>query len=175
MSGGRRMAKSRGTVAITCARVTEPPLRDLRLLSVCTPMHDEQDNARVLYDRVAAALEGFEWELVVVDDGSRDATAQILAEIALADRRVKVIGLSRNFGHQPALTAGLEHATGDAVVMIDADLQDPPELIPDMLARWRDGADVVYAVRQSREGETRVKIATAHVFYRLMARLAPIE
>jgi glycosyltransferase involved in cell wall biosynthesis len=149
--------------------------RQLGLLSVVTPMHDEQDNARKLYERVAAALEGVEWELVVVDDGSRDATASVLAELAAGDPRVKVLGLSRNFGHQPALTAGLEHARGDAVVMIDADLQDPPELIPEMVERWRTGADVVYAVRQSREGETRMKLWTAHLFYRLMARMAQIE
>src|SRR4051794_29936850 len=93
--------------------------RELGLLSVVTPMHDEQDNARLLYERVAAALEGMNWELVVVDDGSRDATGTVLAEVAAADERVKVLGLSRNFGHQPALTAGLEHARGDAVVMMD--------------------------------------------------------
>ncbi|MEA2296428.1 MAG: polyisoprenyl-phosphate glycosyltransferase [Solirubrobacteraceae bacterium] len=139
-------------------------------------MRDEEGNVRALYDRVAAALEGVgDWELVVTDDGSKDGTGRLLAELAAADERVKVITLSRNFGHQPAITAGLEHASGDAVVMIDADLQDPPELIPDMVARWRDGADVVYAVRQSREGETRMKLFTAHVFYRLMARLAQIE
>jgi dolichol-phosphate mannosyltransferase len=149
--------------------------RELALLSVVTPMHDEQDNARTLYERVAAALEGIDWELVIVNDGSRDGTAAVLAEIAAADERVKVISLSRNFGHQPALTAGLDHAAGDAVVMIDADLQDPPELIPALVERWRAGADVVYAVRESREGETRMKIWTAHVFYRLMARLAQIE
>jgi glycosyltransferase involved in cell wall biosynthesis len=138
-------------------------------------MHDEEGNVRALYDRVVATLDGLEWELVVTDDGSKDATPALLAELAAADERVKVITLSRNFGHQPAITAGLEHARGDAVVMIDADLQDPPEVIPDMVARWREGADVVYAVRQSREGETRMKLATAHVFYRLMARLAQIE
>jgi glycosyltransferase involved in cell wall biosynthesis len=138
-------------------------------------MHDEEGNVRALYERVVAALDGLEWELVVTDDGSKDGTPRLLAELAAADERVKVITLSRNFGHQPAITAGLEHARGDAVVMIDADLQDPPEVIPDMVARWRDGADVVYAVRQSREGETRMKLATAHVFYRVMARLAQIE
>src|SRR5215210_7013838 len=149
--------------------------RTLGLLSVVTPMHDEQDNVRPLYDRLGAALAGLEWELVVTDDGSTDATAARLAELAAADERVKVITLSRNFGHQPAITAGLEHARGDAVVMIDADLQDPPELIPQLVERWRAGADVVYAVRQSREGETRMKLLSAHVFYRLMARLAQIE
>jgi dolichol-phosphate mannosyltransferase len=144
-------------------------------LTVVTPMHDEEDNARALYDRVVASLEGIDWELIVVDDGSRDATPAVLAEISAADERVKVITLSRNFGHQPALTAGLDHAAGDAVVMMDADLQDPPELIPAMVDRWRGGADVVYAVREAREGETRAKLWTAHVFYRLMARLAQIE
>jgi dolichol-phosphate mannosyltransferase len=149
--------------------------RTLGLLSVVTPMHDEQDNVRPLYDRLTAALDGLDWELVVTDDGSGDATAERLAELAAADGRVKVITLSRNFGHQPAITAGLEHARGDAVVMIDADLQDPPEVIPDLVARWREGADVVYAVRESRAGETRMKLLTAHVFYRLMARLAQID
>jgi glycosyltransferase involved in cell wall biosynthesis len=149
--------------------------RTLGLLSVVTPMHDEQDNVRPLYDRLAAALEGLEWELVVTDDGSKDSTAARLADLAAVDERVKVITLSRNFGHQPAITAGLEHARGDAVVMIDADLQDPPEVIPALVERWREGADVVYAVRESRAGETRMKLLTAHVFYRLMARLAQIE
>jgi polyisoprenyl-phosphate glycosyltransferase len=153
----------------------QPRARELGLLSVVTPMHDEEGNVGPLYERLSAALAGVEWELVVTDDGSRDGTGRLLAELAARDERVKVITLSRNFGHQPAITAGLEHARGDVVVMIDADLQDPPELIPDMVARWRDGADVVYAVRQSREGETRMKLATAHVFYRLMARLAQIE
>src|SRR4051794_20259085 len=98
--------------------VQTAPRRELGLLSVVTPMHDEQDNARVLYERVVAALDGFDWELVVVDDGSRDQTAAVLAQLAAEDERVKVLGLSRNFWHQPALTAGLEHARGDAVVMI---------------------------------------------------------
>ena len=138
-------------------------------------MHDEQGSARALYERVAAALAAHRWELVVVDDGSRDATPEILAQLAADDERVKVITLSRNFGHQAAITAGLEHARGDAVAMIDADLQDPPELIVEMVERWRDGADVVYAVRESREGETRMKLYTAHIFYRLMARLAKLE
>jgi polyisoprenyl-phosphate glycosyltransferase len=153
----------------------QPRARELGLLSVVTPMHDEEGNVGPLYERLSAALTGVDWELVVTDDGSKDGTARLLAELAARDERVKVITLSRNFGHQPAITAGLEHARGDVVVMIDADLQDPPELIPDMLARWREGADVVYAVRQSREGETRMKLATAHVFYRVMARLAQIE
>lgn len=150
-------------------------MRDPALISVVTPMHDEEGNARALYERIAAALEAFEWELVVVEDGSRDGTARVLTELAAADERVKVVFLSRNFGHQAALTAGLEHARGGAVVMMDADLQDPPELIPALVDRWREGADVVYAVRESRAGETRAKKLSAHVFYRLMARLAQLE
>src|SRR3954468_20269641 len=148
---------------------------DMALVSVVAPMHDEASTVARFHERVAAALEGEDWELVVVDDGSRDATHAELTAIAAADERVRVIRLSRSFGHQAALTAGLEHARGDAVVMIDADLQDPPEVIPALVERWRDGADVVYAVRESREGETRMKLLTAHVFYRLMARLAQIE
>jgi glycosyltransferase involved in cell wall biosynthesis len=149
--------------------------RDLQLLSVVAPMHNEEGNARAFYERVGAALEGVDFELVLSDDGSQDATPAILAELAAADERVKVITLSRNFGHQAALTAGLDHSRGDAVVMMDSDLQDPPELIPEMVAAWQNGVDVVYAVRQSREGETRFKLTTARYFYRLMARIARID
>src|SRR3954451_19804284 len=151
------------------------PVRTLGLLSVVTPMHDEQDNVRPLYDRLAAALDGLEWELVVTDDGSTDATAARLVELAAADDRVKIVTLSRNFGHQAAITAGLEHARGDAVVMLDADLQDPPELLPAMLAHWRSGSDVVSAVRTDRAGESRMKLATAHWFYRLFAKLSDLD
>ena len=179
MSDGRGIPKAAdrtGNVRATLmAQAPIAPVRELGLLSVVTPMHDEADNAPRLYERLVTALEDVEWELVAVDDGSRDATAQVLEGLAAQDPRVKVLGLSRNFGHQPALTAGLDHARGDAVVMIDADLQDPPEVIPQMLDRWRAGADVVYAVRESREGETRMKLWTAHLFYRLMARMAQIE
>ena len=150
-------------------------MRELRLLSVVTPMYDEEDSARAFYERVTAALEGLPYELVVVDDGSRDATAEVLCELAAADARVRIVSLSRNFGHQPALTAGLDHAAGDAVVMIDADLQDPPELIPRMVESWRGGSDVVYAVRETRAGESRFKLLTARWFYRVFGRLATVE
>jgi polyisoprenyl-phosphate glycosyltransferase len=149
--------------------------RDLALLSVAAPMHDEEDTAARFHERVAAALEGIPFELVVADDGSRDGTGAALAELAAADERVKVVTLSRNFGHQAALTAALEHTEGDVVVMLDGDLQDPPEVIPDMLDRWRAGADVVYAVRSRREGETAFKRTTASWFYRLFRRLADID
>ena len=150
-------------------------MREPRLLSVVTPMHNEEGNARALYERVVAAAGDVPFELVIVDDGSKDGTAAILEELAAADDRVKVVALSRNFGHQAALTAGLDHATGDVVVMMDSDLQDPPEIIPEMLERWREGSDVVYAVRQSRMGETRFKLLTAKWFYRTFQRMSQIE
>ena len=150
-------------------------MREPGLLSVVAPLHDEEDMVGAFHARTMAALEGLDFELVLVDDGSRDGTGEQLRALAAADERTKVVALSRNFGHQAALSAGLEHARGDVVVMIDGDLQDPPELIPEMVAAWRRGADVVYAVRESREGETRFKLASARWFYRLFAWLARIE
>ena len=149
--------------------------RELKLLSVVAPMYNEEATAAAFCERVFAALEGIPLELVLVDDGSSDGTAKIVDDLAASDPRVRVVRLSRNFGHQTAITAGLDHARGDAVVMIDADLQDPPEVINDLLAKWREGVDVVYAVRQRREGETRFKLATASIFYRLMSRVSSIE
>jgi polyisoprenyl-phosphate glycosyltransferase len=149
--------------------------RQPTLLSIAAPMHDEEGIARQFHERVVAAAGDVPFELVIVDDGSRDGTPQILAEIAAADERVKVVTLSRNFGHQAALTAALEHASGDVVVMLDGDLQDPPEVIPEMLDRWREGADVVYAVRNRRQGETAFKRTTASWFYRLFRSLADID
>jgi dolichol-phosphate mannosyltransferase len=148
--------------------------REPELVSVVTPMLNEEGTARVFVERVIAALGPVPWELVVVDDGSTDATREILAELAAGDERIKVIELSRNFGHQTAITAGLDHARGDAVVTIDSDLQDPPELIGTMLDCWRDGVDVVYAARTERNGETRFKVATAHLFYRLLSRISSV-
>jgi dolichol-phosphate mannosyltransferase len=148
--------------------------RHLALLSIVAPMLDEEGTARVCYERVRAAVDGLPWELVIVDDGSTDATPAILAALANADERVKVVTLSRNFGHQTAITAGLDHARGDAVVMIDSDLQDPPELIPTMLEHWRAGSDVVYATRTDREGESRFKLTTARWFYTIMGRVSDV-
>jgi polyisoprenyl-phosphate glycosyltransferase len=149
--------------------------RELKLLSVVAPMYNEEATAAAFCERVFAALEGLPLELVLVDDGSSDGTAKIVDDLAASDPRVRVVRLSRNFGHQTAITAGLDHARGDAVVMIDADLQDPPEVINDLLAKWSEGADVVYAVRQRRDGETRFKLATASLFYRLMSRVSSIQ
>jgi polyisoprenyl-phosphate glycosyltransferase len=148
--------------------------RTLKLLSVVAPVFNEQELIGAFHERVVAALEGLPFELVLVDDGSSDGTPALLAQLAARDPRVRVIELSRNFGHQTALTAGLDHACGDAVVMMDADLQDPPELIPRMLEHWRAGTDVVYAVRRRREGETRFKLTTARLFYKLFDALADV-
>jgi glycosyltransferase involved in cell wall biosynthesis len=149
--------------------------RTLGLLTVVAPMYDEEGTAEEFYSRVVSALSGIPFELILVDDSSKDATPQILDRLAANDPRVRVIYLSRNFGHQAALSAGLDHARGDAVAMLDGDLQDPPELIRDMLDRWREGYDVVYAKRVHREGETRMKLATARWFYRLFAKLTRLD
>src|SRR3954449_12969986 len=145
--------------------------RELGLLSVVAPMYEEEEIVARFAERVAAALTGVDYELILVDDGSKDRTAEAMAAAAADNPRVKVIALSRNFGHQPALTAGLDHARGDAVVMLDGDLQDPPEVIPEMLEQWRNGIDVVYAVRQERLGETVFKRTSARWFYRVFRRL----
>jgi len=115
------------------------------------------------------------WEIVYVNDGSRDDTLRLLLALQRDDPRVGVINLSRNFGKEIALTAGLDHARGEAVIAIDADLQDPPEVIPDLVAAWREGYDVVYAQRRLRTGETRVKRLTADLFYRLMSKIGGLE
>jgi polyisoprenyl-phosphate glycosyltransferase len=146
-----------------------------RLVSVVAPMYDEEETVDVFYGRVRAALRGLSFELVLVNDGSTDGTPEALDRLADSDPHVRVLHLSRNFGHQAALTAGLEHARGDVVAMLDGDLQDPPEVIPAMLDEWRDGSDVVFGVRDSRVGETWFKLATARWFYRLFARVTGLD
>src|SRR5271167_2095278 len=155
--------------------MSDTQLRTPILLSVVAPVYDEEELVEEFVDRTRAAVADFEYELVLVNDGSADESGEILNRLARNDPRIRAIHLSRNFGHQAALTAGLEHAAGDAVAMIDADLQDPPELIPDMVARWSQGADVVYAVRDQREGETAFKLATASWFYKLFDKLAQVD
>jgi glycosyltransferase involved in cell wall biosynthesis len=145
------------------------------LLSVVAPVYNEQELIEAFVERSCAALADYSFELVLVNDGSSDATPELLDRLAAGDARVRVVHLSRNFGHQAALTAGLEHAVGDVVAMIDADLQDPPELIPRMVEQWAAGADVVYAVRRHRPGETAFKLATASWFYKLFDKLAQVD
>jgi glycosyltransferase involved in cell wall biosynthesis len=149
--------------------------RELGLLSVSAPVLNEEQVLPTFYERVCAALEGIEFELVLIDDGSTDATGEILAGLAASDPRVKVVRLSRNFGYQAAVAAGIDHCRGDAVVTIDADLQDPPELIGELIEEWRAGSDVVYAVRRERHGESRVKLITARWFQALFRRLAELD
>jgi glycosyltransferase involved in cell wall biosynthesis len=149
--------------------------RELSLVSVVAPVYNEEATIDEFYSRVCGALPGIPFELVLVDDGSSDGSPMALERIAAADPRVRVVYLSRNFGHQTALTAGLDHARGDAVVMLDADLQDPPELITTMLDHWRAGCDVVYAVREQRQGESAFKLTTARWFYALFDKLAQVE
>jgi dolichol-phosphate mannosyltransferase len=145
------------------------------LLSVIVPCYNEELVLKATYERLSSVLCGIRdisYELIFVNDGSQDETQQVLKDLRLHDRRVKVVRLSRNFGHQIAVTAGLEQASGDAVVIIDADLQDPPEVIPEMVAHWREGNHVVYGIRVQRVGESRFKLWTAKVFYRIINRLS---
>ena len=148
------------------------------LLSVVVPCYNEEQVLTETHRRLTAVLERLEdldYELLYVDDGSRDRTALLLQQIQSSDPRVRVVRFSRNFGHQIAVTAGVEHASGDAVVLIDADLQDPPEVILEMVARWREGFHVAYGVRTDRPGETAFKLATAKAFYRLINRMSDTE
>ena len=147
------------------------------LISIVVPCFNEEPVILATHRRLVESLERIprlDLELIFVDDGSRDHTLEKLRELQRADRRVRVIAFSRNFGHQVAVTAGLEHTTGDAVVLIDADLQDPPEVIEEMVLRWRQGVDVAYGVRGERKGETVFKLWTAKVFYRLINRVSEI-
>jgi dolichol-phosphate mannosyltransferase len=158
----------------TVEPLTDEP-RTLELLSVVAPVYNEEALLEEFYSRVCSALSGLDFELVLVDDGSTDSSPEILNRLASSDPRVHAVFLSRNFGHQTALTAGLDHASGDAVVMLDADLQDPPELIPRMLDDWHAGCDVVYAVREYREGESKFKLITAKWFYALFDKLTQVD
>ena len=147
------------------------------VISVIVPIFNEEEVIPELYRRMTAVLDsiGEPWELICVNDGSRDASMSMLLALRERDKRVKVIDFSRNFGQQIALTAGMDYVLGDAVVVIDADLQDPPELIGEMLGKWREGYEVVYAVRADRRGESRFKLWTASAFYRLLHRITDVE
>jgi dolichol-phosphate mannosyltransferase len=149
--------------------------RELALLSVVAPVYQEEATIDRFCAAVADALAGVPYELVLVDDGSTDQTAAKLEQLAATDDRIKLVLLSRNFGHQAAITAGLDHASGNVAVMLDSDLQDPPSLIPALLERWRAGSDVVYAVRRGRAGESRFKLRTANLFYRLFRSLTSVQ
>ena len=141
------------------------------------PAYNEQEVLPEFHRRLVAVLDslGATVEVVYVNDGSRDSTINVIRALRAADARVSIVDLSRNFGKEAALTAGLDHATGDAVVVIDADLQDPPELIPELVAHWQAGFEVVYARRIARDGESTLKKATASLFYRIIRRVSHVE
>jgi polyisoprenyl-phosphate glycosyltransferase len=152
--------------------------RSTRSLSVVVPCYNEADGLRELYRRVTAICDeaiGSDYEIVLVNDGSRDATWHLMSLLAANDDRVVAINLTRNYGHQIALTAGLEHCRGERIFILDADLQDPPELLPQMLALMQQGADIVYGQRRSRKGEGWFKKLATLLFYRLLKRLAEVD
>ncbi|HYE82827.1 MAG TPA: glycosyltransferase family 2 protein [Clostridia bacterium] len=145
-----------------------------KLISIVIPMYYEEKVAEECYKRLKRVMDGcgYEYELVFVNDGSRDGTLDILEQLAGLDKKVRVLSFSRNFGHQVAVTAGIDKARGAAVVIIDADLQDPPELIMEMLKLWEQGYEVVYAKRKRRKGESVFKRVTARLFYRVLDKLS---
>jgi polyisoprenyl-phosphate glycosyltransferase len=145
--------------------------------TIIAPIFNERENLPILYSRIQEVMDstGEPWELIMVDDGSTDGSTDIIRDLARQDSRVRPIIFSRNFGHQIAVTAGWDYSRGKAVVVIDADLQDPPEVILDMIAKWREGYEVVYAVRTEREGESWFKLFTASLFYRLIYRITDVS
>lgn len=146
-------------------------------ISIIAPIFNEEKNLPELYRRVGEVMDslGEAWELVLVDDGSSDGSANLMRELARNDSRVRPVIFARNFGHEIAVAAGLDFSRGQAMIMMDADLQDPPEVIPEMIARWREGYEVVYAKRSEREGESWFKLFTASLFYRLIARITDVD
>jgi glycosyltransferase involved in cell wall biosynthesis len=146
-------------------------------ISIVVPVYNEEEVLNELYTRICQVMDQGDdtWELVLVNDGSIDRSAEVMRDLFDRDHRAKGISFSRNFGFQEAVTAGLFHALGEAVVLTDADLQDPPTMIPKMIAKWREGYDVVYGVRTEREGETWFKKVTAKVFYRAIHRITSVN
>jgi len=145
--------------------------------SIIAPIFNEKDNLPILYARIRDVMESTKepWELILVDDGSTDGSIELIRSLAQQDPRVRSIIFSRNFGHQIAVTAGWDYSRGQAVVVIDADLQDPPEVILELITRWREGYEVVYAVRTERQGESRLKLITASLFYRIIYKMTDVS
>ena len=150
----------------------------MKKISVIIPMYYEEEVAEECYKRMTFVLqniENYDYEIICINDGSKDKTLTILENLAIKDKRLKVLSFSRNFGHQCAVTAGLKFVTGDVIVIIDADLQDPPELIPEMLKLWEAGNDVIYGKRKTRDGESGFKLFTAKMFYKTLNALSDVE
>ena len=151
----------------------------MKKISIVVPMYYEEQVAEECYKRTVGVLnklsKTYDYEIIFVNDGSKDRTLEILEEIANKDENAKIVSFSRNFGHQAAVTAGLKYVTGDAIVIIDADLQDPPELIPEMLKKWEEGYEVIYGKRKTREGESAFKLLTAKAFYSTLNKLSDVE
>ena len=147
------------------------------LYSIVVPIYNEIGNLPELYRRVKEVMDTTdeEWELVLIDDGCTDGSTEKIREFARADKHVRPVIFARNFGHQIAVTAGLDYARGDAVVILDADLQDPPEVIPDLIEKWKEGYEVAYAIRAEREGESWFKTFTASLFYRIIFRITDVK
>jgi len=145
--------------------------------SIIAPIYNEKESITELHRRVSAVMNSTHktWELVLVDDGSTDGSTEIIHELAKMDRHIRPVIFARNFGHQIAITAGWDYARGDAVIIIDADLQDPPELILEMVKKWQEGFEVVYAIRAEREGESWFKLWTASLFYRIIYRITDVD
>jgi len=145
--------------------------------SIIAPIFNEIESLPELYRRVFTTMDqvGESWELILVDDGCTDGSTEKILQLAEKDKRVRPLIFARNFGHQIAVTAGWDYAHGEAVIIIDADLQDPPEIIPDLIAKWKEGFEVVYAIRSEREGETWFKKLTASIFYRLIYRITDVK
>lgn len=150
----------------------------MKKISVVIPMYYEENVAMECYKRVKNVIEninGYIYEIIFINDGSKDSTLEILENIAANNKNVKVLSFSRNFGHQAAVTAGIKYVTGDAIVIMDADLQDPPELIPEMLKLWENGNEVIYGKRKKRKGESAFKLLTAKMFYKTLNALSDVE
>ena len=147
------------------------------VFSVVAPVWNEAESLPEFIERISVVMKklGESWELVIVDDGSKDRSPELILEQAAKDKHIRPVLFARNFGHQIAVTAGMDYALGQAVILIDADLQDPPEVIPELIANWRDGYEVVYAVRRRRKGESFFKRFTASFFYRLINRITEID
>ena len=147
------------------------------VLSIVAPIYNEIGNIEELYKRLRGVMEsvGESWELLLIDDGSTDGSTEVIRRLAQEDERVRPVIFARNFGHQLAVTAGLDYSRGQAVIIIDADLQDPPEVILDMVAKWREGYEVIYAVRAEREGENWFKMVTASLFYRIIYKITDVN